>query len=192
MQASSTPRPRSIAAASGIPGRQRRVTRERARPAAPDPCAGRAGEAVGFSACRTIGFTFQRACSVIPGRCAASNPESRDSGSGPSDHPGMTEDINARNPPAARRARGYPPSRPSKNEGRRESRVLAVPAVLRASCRSKSARKHTGPAEALRLSLRNGLTAYAVLAPATNSVLVTVAGGLGLIDPVGPTSPPPA
>jgi hypothetical protein len=28
---------------------------------------------------------------VIPGRCEASNPESRDSGSGPSDHPGMTE-----------------------------------------------------------------------------------------------------
>src|SRR3984957_6198444 len=28
--------------------------------------------------------------SVIPGRCEAPNPESRDSGSGPSDHPGMT------------------------------------------------------------------------------------------------------
>src|SRR6185312_6625248 len=28
---------------------------------------------------------------VIPGRCAASSPESRDSGSGPSDHPGMME-----------------------------------------------------------------------------------------------------
>src|SRR5258708_15708162 len=28
--------------------------------------------------------------SVIPGRCKASSPESRDSGSGPSDHPGMT------------------------------------------------------------------------------------------------------
>jgi hypothetical protein len=27
---------------------------------------------------------------VIPGRCEASNPESRDSGSGPADHPGMT------------------------------------------------------------------------------------------------------
>src|ERR1700730_15147940 len=27
---------------------------------------------------------------VIPGRCEASNPESRDSGSGPSDHPGLT------------------------------------------------------------------------------------------------------
>src|ERR1700730_10170210 len=29
--------------------------------------------------------------SVIPGRCEASNPDSRDSGSDPSDHPGMTE-----------------------------------------------------------------------------------------------------
>src|SRR5580704_19325189 len=29
---------------------------------------------------------------VIPGRCEASNPESRDSGSGPSDHPGMTKE----------------------------------------------------------------------------------------------------
>src|SRR3954452_7122806 len=28
---------------------------------------------------------------VIPERCAASKPESRDSGSGPSDHPGMTK-----------------------------------------------------------------------------------------------------
>ena len=28
---------------------------------------------------------------VIPGRCAASNPESRGSGSGPTDHPGTTE-----------------------------------------------------------------------------------------------------
>jgi len=26
---------------------------------------------------------------VIPGRCEASNPESRDSGSGPADHSGM-------------------------------------------------------------------------------------------------------
>jgi hypothetical protein len=28
---------------------------------------------------------------VIPGRVEGANPESRDSGSGPSDHPGMTE-----------------------------------------------------------------------------------------------------
>src|SRR3954463_143679 len=33
---------------------------------------------------------------VIPGRCEASNPESRDSGSGPSDHPGMTKEENLR------------------------------------------------------------------------------------------------
>jgi hypothetical protein len=28
---------------------------------------------------------------VIPGRCKASNPESRDSGSGATHHPGMTK-----------------------------------------------------------------------------------------------------
>ena len=54
------------------------------------------------------------------------------------------------------------------------------------------AHEHTGSAETLRHSLRDGLTAYAELAPVTNSVLVTVAGGLRLIVPVGPTSPPPA
>ncbi len=32
----------------------------------------------------------RRDTTVIPGRCEASNPESRDSGSGPADHPGMT------------------------------------------------------------------------------------------------------
>ena len=44
-----------------------------------------------------LGRTAPRECggasrpdTVIPGRCEASNPESRDSGSGPSDHPGMT------------------------------------------------------------------------------------------------------
>src|ERR1700744_1577763 len=31
-----------------------------------------------------------RSQAVVPGRCEASNPEPRDSGSGPSDHPGMT------------------------------------------------------------------------------------------------------
>jgi hypothetical protein len=51
-------------------------------------------------------------------------------------------------------------------------------------CASKNAaHEHTGSAEALRLSLRNGLTAYAVLTPATNSVIVTVADGLRLIEP---------
>ena len=49
------------------------------------------------------------------------------------------------------------------------------------------AHEHTGSAETLRHSLRNGLTAYAEFAPVTNSVLVTVAGGLRLIEPVGST-----
>ena len=33
----------------------------------------------------------------------------------------------------------------------------------------ESAHEHTGSAEAVRHSLRNGFTAYAVLSPATNS-----------------------
>jgi hypothetical protein len=33
---------------------------------------------------------FKQPATVIPGHRAAMNPESRDSGSGPSDHPGMT------------------------------------------------------------------------------------------------------
>src|SRR5260370_7457742 len=37
------------------------------------------------------GSAKQSKDSVIPGRCEASRPESRDSGSGPSDHPGMTK-----------------------------------------------------------------------------------------------------
>ena len=36
-------------------------------------------------------------------------------------------------------------------------------------CTKKCAHEHTGPAESIRPSLRNGLTAYAVLSPETNS-----------------------
>src|SRR5258705_13212031 len=38
-----------------------------------------------------LGWVMQRVLTVIPGGCEASNPESRDSGSGPSDNPGMTK-----------------------------------------------------------------------------------------------------
>src|ERR1700730_14859116 len=46
---------------------------------------------------------------VIPGRCEASNPESRDSGPGPSDHPGMTEPVVSRHfaPPRSQRTRTH-------------------------------------------------------------------------------------
>ena len=49
--------------------------------------------------------------------------------------------------------------------GRREDRVLAAPAVSRAICANKNAHEHTGSAETLRPSLRNGFTAYSALSP---------------------------
>ena len=58
---------------------------------------------------------------------------------------------------------------PPENEGSRECRVRAAPAVSCAKCTKESAHEHTGSAEAIRHSLRNGFTAYAVLSPATNS-----------------------
>jgi hypothetical protein len=57
----------------------------------------------------------------------------------------------------------------SQRRGSRECRVRAAPAVSCARCTKKCAHEHTGSAETLRHSLRNGLTAYAVLSPATNS-----------------------
>ena len=58
---------------------------------------------------------------------------------------------------------------PSKDGGRRESRVRAAPAVSRARCAQEHAHEHTGSAESIRPSLRNGFTAYSALSPATNS-----------------------
>ena len=58
---------------------------------------------------------------------------------------------------------------PSKNRGRRESRVRAAPAVSRARCAQEHAHEHTGSAESIRPSLRNGFTAYSALSSATNS-----------------------
>src|ERR1700682_1880907 len=51
--------------------------------------------------------------------------------------------------------------------GRREYRVRAAPAVSRATVHKTNAHEHTGSAEAIRHSLRNGFTAYIVLSPAT-------------------------
>ncbi len=59
-------------------------------------------------------------------------------------------------------------------EGRREDRVRAAPAVSRAKGSQKSAHEHTGSAEAVRPSLRNGVTAYIVLSPARPGLFVTV------------------
>ena len=58
--------------------------------------------------------------------------------------------------PAARNARGMHDLVPSGNRGRREDRVRAAPAVSRARCGWQNAHEHTGSAETLRPSLRNG------------------------------------
>src|SRR5439155_2010733 len=63
---------------------------------------------------------------------------------------------------------------PSEKRGRREERVRAAPAVSCAMCTRKCAHEHTGSAETLRPSLRNGFTAYIALSPATG-FLATVA-----------------
>ena len=60
------------------------------------------------------------------------------------------------------------------SRGRRESRVRAAPAVSCAICTRKCAHEHTGSAEASRLSLRSGFTAYFVLSP-VNGSFATVA-----------------
>jgi hypothetical protein len=58
----------------------------------------------------------------------------------------------------------------SPREGRRESRARAAPAVSCARCTKECAHEHTGSAEAIRPSLRNGFTAYFVLFPAIGLV----------------------
>ena len=57
-------------------------------------------------------------------------------------------------------------------EGSREDRVRAAPAVSRAKCR-RNAHEHTGSAEAVRPSLRNGVTVSFVLS-SVNGLLATV------------------
>ena len=54
-----------------------------------------------------------------------------------------------------------------KRRGRREDRVRAAPAVSCATCTKQNAHEHTGSAETLRPSPRNGFTAYFALSPVT-------------------------
>lgn len=63
--------------------------------------------------------------------------------------------------------------------GRREDRVHAAPAVSRANCANKNAHEHTGSAETLRPSLRNGFTAYFVLSPENGSFASVIPEKLG-------------
>jgi hypothetical protein len=75
---------------------------------------------------------------------------------------------------AAQFARGLLFTPALENRGRREDRVRAAPAVSCAKCAQKHAHEHTGSAESIRPSLRNGFTAYSALFPATGFVAAVI------------------
>ena len=75
--------------------------------------------------------------------------------------------------PRNQRAQGRP--------GARCTRGLMCKLVL------VGAHEHTGSAETLRPSLRNGFTAYIALSPATNSFLSPSPADKSCLSPVGPT-----
>ena len=62
--------------------------------------------------------------------------------------------------------------------GRREDRVRAAPVVSCANAHSKNAHEHTGSAEAVRPSLRNGFNGLCRALPGDEFVFVTVIVGL--------------
>jgi hypothetical protein len=65
--------------------------------------------------------------------------------------------------------------------------VRAAPAVSCAKCTKENAHEHTGSAESIRPSLRNGFTAYSALSPATNSSCHRRLRIKTCLSPVGPT-----
>ena len=74
---------------------------------------------------------------------------------------------------------------PSKRRGSRECRMRAAPAVSCAKCAKESAHEHTGSAEAIRHSLRNGFTAYFALSPENRALLSPSPPGNWHVSPVG-------
>src|SRR3977135_4163842 len=75
----------------------------------------------------------------------------------------------------------------SLKRGRRECRMRAAPAVPCAKGRTKIAHEHTGSAEAIRHSLRNGFTAYNALSPEYRAFLPPSPSDMAHPRPVGPT-----
>jgi hypothetical protein len=88
----------------------------------------------------------------------------------------MTGQTQVRDP-AARSARSFVRKLSLEKRGSREYRVHAAPAVSCAKMHKTNAHEHTGSAEAIRHSLRNGFNAYIVLSPAIG-FFATVAGGV--------------
>src|ERR1700736_5088888 len=73
--------------------------------------------------------------------------------------------------------------------GRGECRVRAAPAVSCAKLHKRNAHEHTGSAEAIRHSLRNGFTAYVAL-PGDRACLTPSPREYGFVRPVGLAKPP--
>src|SRR5258708_38603274 len=71
---------------------------------------------------------------------------------------------------------------PSQDRGRRGDRVRAAPAVSCAKWAKGNAHEHTGSAETLRPSLRNGFTAYFVLSPVNGSFATVIGRSLASTD----------
>jgi hypothetical protein len=125
-----------------------------------------------FNGCYRFNFqTARKPIAVIPGRCEASNPESRDSGSGPSDHPGMTASPHTTSSQhTTSHSRRDAPElcmNSSAQGGRGERRVPVAPA---ASCALCIGRTHTS----IRVHRNHPafphamvLTAYVELSPVT-------------------------
>jgi hypothetical protein len=92
---------------------------------------------------------------------------------------------------AARCARGMPKNfRASKNEGAGNAGCALYPRSRAQNC-AKNAHEHTGSAEALRHSLRNGLTAY-TCSPENRALLSPSSREYGFVRPVGLAKPPRA
>jgi hypothetical protein len=93
--------------------------------------------------------------------------------------------------PAARNAPSFAGRlRRKKSEGAGKTGCALHPRSRVQNAHKENAHEHTGSAEAIRPSLRNGFTAYAVLSPATNSFLSPSSADMVLSDPVGLTLPP--
>jgi hypothetical protein len=72
---------------------------------------------------------------------------------------------------AAWSARSFPRIFRPRNRGRREDRVRAAPAVSHARCTKQNAHEHTGSAEAVRPSLRNGFNGFLRALPGDRALL---------------------
>jgi hypothetical protein len=104
--------------------------------------------------------------------------------------PGMTlRDITPRSRGALRPklCKSFGPQEDERAQGRPGARCTRG---LVCKCTSKSAHEHTGSAETLRPSLRNGSTAYGALSPEYRAFMPPSPSGIRRIGPVGLSAPP--